>query len=297
MKPGTIDKAGSRMSLLKIRAGSEWVSSACLFSVLGVIVCILPHSVFAAGPFEVSPGEHQLDDARALEEAAIQNNPLLRAYYLRRYALIFERTGWESWEYGSDARYGFSLPIRERSRSSHDVFRENFIARQILDFSGKLRELLEELEESKSLLAKINSAGCAVAGNDDTDRRKTEKMLRLTEHIAEISSGIIKHFDGIVPRLNKSSVAVISDETTAEDSNALILRTAEAVDDASREIRNYFYSSRHLVTADDLKSGDLYSGLERVREASLVLNSAIKEEAGAAEPARDIPPKSDALEK
>jgi len=296
MQPRTPDKAGFRMSRLKNRVGSGWFSSACLFSVLGAIVCIPPHSVLFAGPFEDSPEEHQLDDARALEEAAIQNNPVLRAYYLRRYALIFERTGWESWEYRSDARYGFSLPIRERSRSSHDVFRENFIARQILDFSGELRGLLEELEESKSLLAEIASEGCAAAGIDDTDRREIGEILRLTAQIAEISSGIINHFEGIVPRLNKSPGAVISNEMTAEDSNALILRMAEAVDDASREIRNYFYSSRHLVTADDLKSGDLYSGLERVRETSLVLNRAIRQEAGADEPAPDIPTKSDASE-
>lgn len=292
MKPGRSLRAGPRISSHADHATDGWLESFRLFWLPALLFCSLSLTGLTAVPAEDALEDQQVDEETAVEEAAIQNNLLLRAFYQQRYTLIFEGTGWEAWNYGTDAKHGFSRSIQGRSRSSHDVFRDNFIARRILDFSGELRLLIAELEESRVGLAAISRRGDLAPGDDQRERLR---ILHLTENVARVSSEIIQHFQGIVPRLNEDPVQVISDESVRLEGGEILLLMVRRIDDAVRDIRDYFYSSRHVVTADDLKAGDLYSGLEWVKESALVIHRCIERQAADPETAEGDSSSEDAL--
>ena len=253
--------------------------------------------VFAAVIFQAPDPEHCETSAKGnsesgiteAEEAAIHNNPLLRKFFQERYVQIFERGGMAAWDSGRLRNYGAGFPAYLGMNSSQRIFRDNFLARQIMDFSSELRHSLEALEASRAVITAY--ADAAAPSKKEALREALKSALN---DISGISEKLGKQFRGILPRSPAKSGGIDPSVILPGYLEGHLRTLGGEVERLTQDTRKYFYSSRHMVTADSLMRGDVFSLLESIGQTADLLYCAMEENkekgAGAGEnPKRSCP--------
>ena len=149
------------------------------FIFLSAGICSAPYKMPGKGAGQVkrSTAEETNGNSLIAEEISIQNNAALRDFYLKRYSLIFRG----EMLYGGPTEFyinsDFRDPMGSRYNSGQRIFRDNYIARQIEDFSAELRASLERLGRARLILQGAEESGSINGGGGCSGYHATEEFI------------------------------------------------------------------------------------------------------------------------
>ncbi len=142
------------------------------------------------------------------------------------------------------------------------------MARQIMDFSRDLRHSLEALEASLSIITAYAEAAAPL---------EKEALRSALNDISGTSEKLGKQFSGILPRSPAQSRRIQPSGIRRGSLEGHLFALGDAVDVLIKDTRNYFYSSHHVVTADSLMEGDVFSLLESIGQTASLLSNAVRQ--------------------
>jgi len=212
-------------------------------------------------PPEATPAAEESADPAQVEreEAAIQNNLLLRSFFEWRCRLIFERSGPDTWSYEVSTWDKSMVPGRGILNSGQRIFMDNYVSHQIEAFSRELRGSLDLLEESGIRAEQL--------GSSPQDSAAAGKLPETLREIADAASSLRAKLRLILPHFGGRGVAGIPDVPVPEGGRAgRIKELNERIGQCARGIRAYFYSSEHTVSVGNLVEGDFLGELKLIEE-------------------------------
>ncbi len=225
-------------------------------------------------PLQISAAEPENGDGYNAEEISIQNNVALREFYLKRYTLIFRG----EMLYGGPAEFYINSDFRDpksgRYNSGQRIFRDNYIARQIENFSAELRASLERLGRARLILQGAEESDSINGGEDAQD------ITQLKNALAEISSAasvLGKILDPVLPTLPDSLEIEPGEEIRPEEFSKSLQALAGMIDGSVLIIRDYFYSPRHAVSVEQLSKGDICKQLKRIETGANILREVLED--------------------